>query len=324
MSDLERELAELGNRISESIRPSPHMAERVFRRARIRRAATAATGALLVGVLGLVSFAAVEAFTAPTTQEPIAPQPSETPPPTETPSPGVGQDIGLSFPVCDVRRLGGVDFLGDGTDGIAWTATTVTDAGRCDRKEQDSYLVAVDVTGDGVADASSGPLRYCFFCEPFGATDFDGDGDDELVVLVAGGSVAGYEVFAAETTPDGSVEFVPLRVAPPGNRAGDLPPGKPLHMSAGGDEGFSATVACDDYPEDPVLIVAWSDHPVDGPGSETTEVHITQVVLRDGAFHVVDTVNTEQPTTFGPGNSDSLPDVFSRWGRECGLQFNRF
>jgi hypothetical protein len=300
------------------------MAERVFRRARIRRAVTAASGSLLVAALGLAAFAAVGAFNSPRTREPIAPRPSETPPPRETPSPGVGRDIGLGFLVCDVRRLGGIDLLGDGTDGTAWTATTVTDAGRCDRRERDSYLVAVDVTGDGAADASSGPLRYCFFCEPFGATDFDGDGDDELVVLVAGGSVAGYEVFAAETTPDGSVEFGPLTVAPPGNRAGDLPPGKPLHMSAGGDEGFSATVACDGYPEDPVLIVAWSDHPIDVPGSETTEVHITRMVLRGGAFDVVDALNSEQPTTFGPGSSESLPDVLSRRGRECGLRFNRF
>ena len=324
MSDLERELAELGNRISASIRPSPHMAERVFRRARIRRAATAATGGLLVAVLGLTSFVAVEAFTARTTREPIGPKPSESPSPTETPSPGVGRDIGLGFPVCDVHRLSGVDFLGDGTDGTAWTATTVTAAGRCEKKEKNSYLVAVDVTGDGAAEASWGPFRYCFFCEPFGATDFDGDGDDELVVLVAGGSVAGYQVFAAERAPDSSLEFGPLTVAPPGNPVGDLPAGKPLRMSAGGDEGFSATVACDGYPEDPVLIVAWSDHPVEGPGSETTEVHITRVVLRDGAFHVVDTLNTEQPTRYGPRSSASLPDVFSRRGRECGLGFDPF
>ncbi|MGH2787165.1 MAG: hypothetical protein ACRDJV_04535 [Actinomycetota bacterium] len=323
MTDIERELAELGNRISESIRPSPHMAERVFRRARIRRAATAATGALLVAVFGLTSFAAVETFADRTSQEPIGPNPSESPLPTETPSPGVGRDIGLGFPVCDVRPLGGIDFLGDGTDGTAWTATTVTDAGRCDKREN-SYLVAVDVTGDGAADASWGPLRYCFFCEPFGATDFDGDGDDELVVLAAGGSTPQYYVFAAETTTDGSVELGPLTVASPGNRAGNLPAGKPLRMWAGGDEGFSATVACDGYPEDPVLIVAWSDHPVEGPGSETTEVHITRVVLRDGAFHVVDTLNAEQPTPFGPRSWESLPDVFSRRGRECGLRFNLF
>jgi hypothetical protein len=124
--------------------------------------------------------------------------------------------------------------------------------------------------------------------------------------------------------PTVSVEFGSLMVAPPGNRAGDLPTGKPLHMSAGGDEGFSATVACDGYPEDPILIVAWSNHPVERPGSETTKVHITRVVLRDGAFHVVNALNTEQPTTYGPRSSASLPDVFSRRGRECSLRFDSF
>jgi hypothetical protein len=69
-------------------------------------------------------------------------------PPTETPSSGVDRDIGLGFSVCDVQRLSRIDFLGDGTDGTAWTATTVTDGGRCEKKEENSYLVAVDVTGD--------------------------------------------------------------------------------------------------------------------------------------------------------------------------------
>jgi hypothetical protein len=314
MSDLERQLAELGTRISESIKPSDHMAQEVFRRARIRRAAAAAAGAIAVGVLGFASFAIVD-FDSRAPQKPIAPNPTDSPSLIE-PSPG-GRDIGLGFPVCDVHRLSGIDFLGDGADGTAWTASKVTEGGRC-KKNQKSYLVAADVTGDGEADASWSPLRNCFFCEPFGTIDFDNDGDDELVVLVSGGSVSAYEVFAAEKSSDGSIAFGPVTVAPPGNPAGDLPAGQPLHMLAGGDEGFSGTIACDGYPEDPILIVAWSHHPVEGPGSETTEIHITRLSLRDGAFHVVDVLNTEQPTSF---DLQSLPDVFSRRGRECGLRF---
>jgi hypothetical protein len=37
--------------------------------------------------------------------------------------------------------------------------------------------------------------------------------------------------------------------------------------------------------------------------------------LQDGAFQVLDAVNTKQPT------DDPLPDEFSRRGRECGLKF---
>ena len=325
MSDLERELAELGNRVSASIKPSPGMAERVFRRARIRRAVIAATGVVLVAVLGLTSFLVVDGLSPPTIRNPIGVPPSESPTPTPTESPGpAGRDIGLGFRVCDVRSVSGIDFLGDGTEGTAWTATTFTDAGRCKKGEENSYLVAADVTGDGRADYAEGPLKYCVACAPFGAVDFDADGDDELVVLVQRGSVVEYRVFAAGETAGGSIKFGFVAVALPGNRAGDLPPGKLLRMWAGGDEGFTATVACDGFPEDPVLVVAWANHPVEGPGSETTEVHITSLVLRDGSFHVIDKVNTEQSTTLGPGSLVSLPDVFSRRGRECGLRFRPF
>jgi hypothetical protein len=230
----------------------------------------------------------------------------------------VGRDIGLAFPVCDVSRVRGIDLLGDGTAGNAWTATPVTVDGRCKKGGiEDSYLVAVDVTGDGLADASWS-FEYCLFCEPLGATDFDGDGDDELVVLTQGGSVSEYSVFSASKESDGSVDIEPVSVADPGNPEGNLRAGKSLRMWAGGDEGFGAAVACEGYPEDPVVVVAWSNHPVEGPGSETTEVHVTRLVLRDGAFQVVDALNTEQPT------EDPLPEVFSSSGKACGLEFGLF
>ena len=270
------------------------------------------TAILLVAGIGLTSCSLRDGSSRPDDAAPVA-QPSATPTPTASPSPR-GRNIGLGFPVCDVRRLSGIDFLGDGVDGTAWTATKLTKAGRCPRGTK-PYLVAADVTGDGKADESWGPLRHCFVCEPFGAVDLDADGDDELVVLAAGGSVAAYQVLAAEKPGDGSIAFGPLKVAAPGNPAGNLHAGGAIHFWAGGDEGYSAATACDGYPEDPVLVVAWSNHPVDGPGSETTEVHITRLVLDDGAFHVVGSVNTKQST------DESLPDEFSRRGRECGLRF---
>lgn len=313
VSELERDLLALREEASRSIQPSPEMAVRVFRRARIRRAVAGLASILVVGALGFASLTAVGALTAPTPKGPVGPVS-----PTESPSPESsadrGRDIGLGFPVCDVSRFGPIDLLGDGTAGSAWTATTGTDDGRCKRNEH-SYLVAVDVTGDGVADASWGPLEWCFFCLPTGATDLDGDGDDELVVLAQGGSVVEYLVFSAAEASDGSVAFGPLLVAAPGNREGDLRAGEPLAIRAGGDEGFGAAVACEAYPEAPVLVVAWSNHPVEGPGSETSEVHVTRLVLREDAFHVIDALNTNQPT------DASLPDVFSSGREACGLEF---
>lgn len=87
MRDLERELLELKERLSGSIEPSPVMADRVFRRARARRATTAVVGMLAAGALGLASIAGVRAFMVPISGGPAATQPnvgSSTP----TPRPG--------------------------------------------------------------------------------------------------------------------------------------------------------------------------------------------------------------------------------------------
>jgi hypothetical protein len=84
VSDLERELLELKERVSESITPSPGMAGRVFHRARIRRVVTGMTGVLVAGALGLASIAGVRTFVAPTSEGPVGPQPNiESPTPSD-------------------------------------------------------------------------------------------------------------------------------------------------------------------------------------------------------------------------------------------------
>jgi hypothetical protein len=208
----------------------------------------------------------------------------------------VGRDIGLGFRVCNVSKLSGLDLLGDGATSTAWTATDLADEAKCNRAIDDSHLVAVDVIGDGRVDASWEALEWCVVCRPFGGADFDGDGDDELVVLEQGGSVSSFLIFSVEKRPGGSLRLFPLKVAEPGNRKAALPPGRPLRFWVGGDEGGSANVACENYPEDPIFVVTTSYSPVEGPGSETTEIRVTSLSLRDGVFHVVDTTRTEQPT----------------------------
>jgi len=77
MDDLERELLELKERVSGSIGPSAEMADRVFRRVRIRRVVTGMTGILVAAALGFASTAAVGAFDDPTPPGPVGPQPDE-------------------------------------------------------------------------------------------------------------------------------------------------------------------------------------------------------------------------------------------------------
>jgi hypothetical protein len=74
--DLERELLALRERVSASIRPSPGIADRVLRRAAIRRLVTAVTSGLVAVTLGLGSVAAVRAFD-PEQTAPVSPRPDE-------------------------------------------------------------------------------------------------------------------------------------------------------------------------------------------------------------------------------------------------------
>lgn len=209
--------------------------------------------------------------------------------------PSEGRDIGLGFRVCRVVEVDGLDLGGGTTESTAWTATDVRPDGRCSHSQASSYFVAIDLDGDGSADASSKPMRHCFACRPVAAPDMDGDGNGELLVLEQGGSVSSYSFYDVATRND-RVVVVPIQVKPPGHRRAGHVPGKPLRFWVGGDEGYSAAATCTGYPGDPVLVVTWSNHPIEGPGSEVTEVHRTSFRLRKGAFRVVDATDGQEAT----------------------------
>jgi TolB protein len=227
-----------------------------------------------------------------------APTPTVSPEPSVSPSPEPeGKDIGLGFNVCNLERLDGIDFLGDGTSGQAWTGRRVKDNDRCPSDEGPA-LVAADLDGNGRADTYSETIEWCFFCQPFDATDLDADGDEELVVLWSGGSTPAFMIYAIT-----SGEIAPILVAEPGHPQARAESGQPLAFNTGGDEGFAGWVRCDDFPTAPVLVVTWRDHPIEG---DTMEVHETRFVLEgDGMFHVVGT--TDYSAAVGepvPGVSD--------------------
>jgi dipeptidyl aminopeptidase/acylaminoacyl peptidase len=251
------------------------------------------------GVLGIAWQPLPGSSEPSTTREPeasVSPQPSVS-------AEEEGLDIGLGFNVCNLERLGGIDFLGDGTRGQAWTGAEVKDNGTCPEPSLGlTYLVVADVDGDGVADASSQTVEFCFFCRPFGAVDFDADGDDELVVMASEGSTPTFMVYDVRGT-DGAYQIEPVLVAEPGHREARAEPGQPLTFSTGGDEGYAGWVRCEDFPAAPVLVITWRDHPIEG---DTMEVHETRFVLEDdGMFHVVG--SNDYSTAVGepiPGVSD--------------------
>jgi len=114
--------------------------------------------------------------------------------PTPSPSPGGIPDIGLGFPVCDVTSVGGT--FEPGVPGTAFVGTRSGDTGGCPTYQGGLQVVAVDVTGDGLADASYGPLECERTCSAFAAPDVDGDGQAEIAVVVDGSdSTVAFELY---------------------------------------------------------------------------------------------------------------------------------
>lgn len=86
-------------------------------------------------------------------------------PVTATPAPAIA-DLGLGFPVCDVRSLS-ADLDGNGTSDTASIATKMSDVGGCPAPGTSTEVLVVDLNGDGKADAIGGPLACPTGCEPF-------------------------------------------------------------------------------------------------------------------------------------------------------------
>lgn len=236
-----------------------------------------------------------------------------TPSPTASIAPSpvpTGRDVGLPFRLCHGEHLERIDFLGLGASGTAWTGAPVGEDGACPEPTEET-IVAADVSGDGLADTCWGPLAHCVMCEPYDAADLDADGDEELVVLAQAASTPRFLLFSVLPGP----ELAPVTVAPPGHRPAGLPPGEPLSIWTGADEGFRGAVACEGSPGDPVLVVAWAYHPVEGSGSETTEIHVTRLALEDDTARVVEASDSTQAV------GDPLPFPFGSEGRACGVDF---
>ena len=243
------------------------------------------------------------------------PSPSPSSEPSLSPSPASGLDVGLAFPLCDVEALGSIDWYGDGTSGTAWTGARATQDGRCPEESTGEYVVAADLDGDGEAEPGGmGFLDHCLLCRPFGTMDLNADGVLEVVVLEEASSTPAFSIYEVSLpTSERSPGIYALFVAAPGYPAGGFPGNEPIRFLAGGDEGFSAAIDCEGYPEAPVLVVAWSNYVVEV--DDTEDVYLTRLRLgQDGAFHVIDSEHFSQDV------GDPLP--IDPAGKACGIDFN--
>lgn len=245
-------------------------------------------------VLGF-SWQPVPAGSSPTT----SPQPER----SETP-----EDVGLGFLVCDASTIAGT-FRGDGIRG---TASVVTRAGeQCPRPGHGMQVLAVDVNGDGVQDASFGPLECDPFCTAFATPDVDGDGTDEILVQNIQFSIAGVRLFDV-IDDGGAASVVPVTVASPGYPGEGLAPGAEPQFWIGGDAFQADSLRC--FEDDP---------PPAGPGRVLIQTSATQVdpdtphatwhatatwfdLQPDGTVKIVDRGDFDEPArgtpSFAQGN----------------------
>ena len=234
---------------------------------------------------------------------PAMPTPTQTS--TMTPPP-VGKDIGLGFPVCNVTSVRGEFAPGvDGVDGKAYVATKAGDTA-CPDLGDGMQVVAVDVTGDGLADTSYGPLECEQWCTAYATPDVDGDGTDELLMQNVEFSIIGLTLFEVEPG-DGGAAIGPVTLAPPGDPGGGFEPGAIPQLWLGGD-GFSIdTLRCGtlDGPTGPGFVYTTAESlPHDSPNAEW-HAHEVTFVLRDWELHIVNVREFTEPVVPGPPSFQS-------------------
>lgn len=195
---------------------------RKHRRSIVRRAS--AVGVVVLVLAGaLVAFAAVDRPNTLVT------------PGVSTPAP-LADDLGLPFPTCRVSSMPMTSELGGGSAAVF---TKESDGG-CPKANDGFVGVGVDVTGDGLLDATAGPLPDCYFkCEAFAAPDVNGDGVSEIAVSTAGADGFGVWLYAVTTTPP-SIE--PIIVS---STLDQWPSGDPLQFAWVDVATHASSAGCD-------------------------------------------------------------------------------
>jgi len=226
----------------------------------------------------------------PTPGETVVPEPTL----TESLSADDTQDVGLGFSVCNVSTVSGA--FNTGVSGTAFVETKAGDTG-CPRLGDGFQLVAVDVSGDGLADASYGPLECDDWCTAFAAPDVDGDGTDELLIQNIEFSIAGLRLYEVRADP---VEVFPVTVATPGYPEGGLDPGAEPQLWIGGD-GFNLDeLQCATTTGGRVLVQTSANMvPPDTPDSVWKAAETTFALNADGTVSVVGTRTFEEPVEQG-------------------------
>ena len=182
---------ELRDRIARAVPTVPSDDDRLGAIVRRKRLRTATRKFGTIAVVATVLLGTIGAFAL------LNGRSQQTPGPADTSAPSV-VGLGLPFPTC---RVSSMPISTDAGDGSAYVFTEAPE-GDCPKAGDGTVGVGVDVDGDGVVDATSGPLPDCWFqCEAFAAPDVDGDGVSEVAVSTEGADGYGISLYAVTTSP---------------------------------------------------------------------------------------------------------------------------
>ena len=229
------------------------------------------------------------------------------------------QDIGLGFPVCNVTSVPG-RFADPNTPGVAFVATRIGDQGGCPDATGAFNVVAMDLSGDGVADTSYGPI-VCenAACVAWAAPDVDGDRTDELLVQNVAFSMPGLKLFDLLGDGADGLALVPVTVAPPGSAEfgyEGFEGGTEPQFWISGDAFSAASIRCEPSNGERAFVsVAAEIVPPDAPDAHW-EVVETVFLLRDGQLRVVDVREFTHPF-----NDDVTTFL---WSGGCGADLQHY
>jgi hypothetical protein len=295
-------MSRLDDRLTQELESAARPAEQtgVFERVERRRVrrhvvrrvqAVGLVVAVLVGTIGGFVFLS-DAFQDNTTN--IGGSVTPTPRPTTTTPPGP-IDIGLGFPVCDVRTIS-ADLDGNGTIDSVSVVTKMSDA-PCPARGTSTEVLVVDLDGDGKADASGGPLACPTGCEPFATPDVNGDGLPEIAVVVdrpADGPER-VQLWDLTTPPGGELAVIPFIDAN----------GDPATFSWGTDGTNTYGVSCTSRTSPP-LVTEWQAIPTGSNSWHISEhgYHVVGTELRSAFEDSYDVPGEE--TVFPDGGGDTM------------------
>ncbi len=235
---------------------------------------------------------------------PAASEATATVSPNVSPSPTpVNDDVGFGFGVCEVSHVR-AQFDGLGAEDTAYVATQRAEDGSCPSNvEEAPTFIGIDLDEDGLVDESFGPITCdVYYCRTFAAPDLDADvGRHELLVVESAGSIVGLGMYALGVVdgPAGDEPgIVRIEVGEPDDPAGGFVTGEPVTLYAGGDEGWSYRLSCEDRPEGRVLVAASAYREVDSSGPVV--IHETTLAYGELRMIVVDVVEHEEPVSDDP------------------------